>query len=113
VESLQVRQRTEVTVRSPPALVHASQHVLGSGDESVTWLVEVQRAEGMHAPLLFCTQSAIPWLFQAWLHTLRVTVDGRLLPLQEVCGQCCALQRALLLELLTWSVFCPCCALQL
>ena len=77
-----------------PALVHASQHVLGSGDEDGTWLLEVQRATQGTEPLLICTFTAIPWFFQAWLHTLKVTVDGAPVPLKEVRIACQTLRSA-------------------
>jgi Gpi16 subunit, GPI transamidase component len=69
---------------SPDALVHASQHVLGSGDEDGTWLLELQRSTSQQGPLLVCAFSAIPWYFQVWLHTLQIEVDGRVVPLKQV-----------------------------
>lgn len=72
--------------KGPQALVHASQHVLGHGDEAGTWLVELYRGSGVAAgvPLLLCLQAAIPWYFQAWFHTLTVRIDGETIPLKEV-----------------------------
>lgn len=67
-----------------PALVHASQHVLGSGDEEGTWLLEVERAASDGDPLLMCTFTAIPWFFQTWLHTLEVAIDSSRMPIQQV-----------------------------
>lgn len=64
--------------------MHVSQHVLGSGAERGTWLIDLQRDASVKDPLLLCTQSAMPWFFQAWLHTLQISVDGTAVPLKEV-----------------------------
>ena len=73
-----------VAASPPPALVQVSQHVLSSGDEEGTWLIELERTASVGAPLLICTQSAIPWFFQAWLHTLRIRINGNVQPLTKV-----------------------------
>jgi hypothetical protein len=67
-----------------PALLHVSQHLLGSGDDMGTWMLELINPRPGSRALLACTATMIPWFLQAWFHTLQVFVDNMPVPLDQV-----------------------------
>jgi hypothetical protein len=80
----QVVDSGEQSNLQPPALLHVNQHLLGSGDDMGTWMLELRNALPEKRAVLVCTATMIPWFLQAWLHTLQISIDGQPVPLDQV-----------------------------
>eukprot|EP00892_Ulva_mutabilis_P008756 jgi/Ulvmu1/6252/UM028_0110.1 len=66
--------------------LHAAQQLLGAGEVSATFLLELQRShtgggtagpDGVRRPsLIVCSRTTMPWFLRPWIHTLTASVDG-------------------------------------
>jgi hypothetical protein len=82
---MQVEESRDQSALESPALLHVNQHLLGSGDDTGTWMLELRNALRGERAVLVCTATMIPWFLQAWFHTLLISIDGRPVPLEQVC----------------------------
>lgn len=78
--------------------LRASQQLLGAGEVSGTFLLELQRGrlssdsetgrapgrEGPQPTLIVCSRTTLPWFLCPWIHTLEATVDGVQTSLRKV-----------------------------
>lgn len=90
---------TGMTERVP---LRASQQLLGAGEVSGTFLLELQRgslvgdgvagagvpSKGARPTLIVCSRTTMPWFLRPWIHTLAATVDGVDTTLHKVLHPC-------------------------
>lgn len=79
------------------ASLHASQQLLGAGEVSATFLLELQRTQGHTSSdssdgstgeprprLIVCSRTTMPWFLRPWIHTLAAAIDGTPIALDKV-----------------------------
>lgn len=93
---LQPGLTTNWTLPEERVLLRASQQMLGAGEVSGTFLLELQRgslsadrvthvaSNAARPTLIVCSRTTMPWFLRPWIHTLAATVDGVDTSLQKV-----------------------------